>query len=75
MPHYTPLITTIVAALTLAWAFAAVAHRLKLPPYILFTGKWNEGMRRFVIGVNRWTWRVTAYVYLLRDEYPPFSLD
>ncbi len=32
-------------------------------------------MRRFVIGVNRWTWRVTAYVYLLRDEYPPFSLD
>lgn len=42
---------------------------------ILFTGKWNEGMRNFVIGVNRWTWRVTAYVYLMRDEYPPFSLD
>ncbi|HET9934952.1 MAG TPA: YbaL family putative K(+) efflux transporter [Methyloceanibacter sp.] len=34
MPHYTPLITTIVAALTLAWAFAAVAHRLKLPPLV-----------------------------------------
>jgi monovalent cation:H+ antiporter-2, CPA2 family len=34
MPHYTPLITTIVAALTLAWAFAALAHRLKLPPLV-----------------------------------------
>ena len=42
---------------------------------VLFTGKWNEGMRRFVIGVMRWAWRVTAYVTLLRDEYPPFSLD
>ena len=34
MPHYTPLITTIVAALTLAWVFAAVAHRLRLPPLV-----------------------------------------
>jgi CPA2 family monovalent cation:H+ antiporter-2 len=34
MPHYTPLITTIVAALTLAWAFAAVAHKVKLPPLV-----------------------------------------
>ena len=34
MPHYTPLITTIVAALTLAWAFAAVAHSVKLPPLV-----------------------------------------
>ena len=42
---------------------------------VLFTGKWNEGMRRFVIGWLRWGWRVTAYVGLLRDEYPPFSLD
>ncbi len=42
---------------------------------ILFTGKWNEGMRNFVLGVFRWGWRVTAYVTLLRDEYPPFSLD
>jgi CPA2 family monovalent cation:H+ antiporter-2 len=34
MPHYTPLITTIVAALTLAWAFAAIAHKVKLPPLV-----------------------------------------
>ena len=34
MPHYTPLITTLVAAFTLAWVFAAVAQRLKLPPLV-----------------------------------------
>ena len=32
-------------------------------------------MRKFVVGVMRWAWRVTAYVSLLPDEYPPFSLD
>jgi hypothetical protein len=30
MPHDTPLIATIVAALTLAWVFAGVAYRLRL---------------------------------------------
>jgi len=42
---------------------------------VIITGKWNEGMRKFVIGVLRWGWRVEAYVTLMRDEYPPFSLD
>ncbi|HXG78272.1 MAG TPA: YbaL family putative K(+) efflux transporter [Methyloceanibacter sp.] len=32
MPHFAPLITMIVAAFTLAWLFAAIAQRLKLPP-------------------------------------------
>jgi CPA2 family monovalent cation:H+ antiporter-2 len=31
MPHYTPLITTIVVALALAWLLATVAQRLRLP--------------------------------------------
>lgn len=29
----------------------------------------------FVMGMHRWGWRVTAYVLLMRDEYPPFRLD
>src|SRR5258708_985818 len=28
-----------------------------------------------VVGFNRWTRRVIAYVALRRDEYPPFRLD
>jgi roadblock/LC7 domain-containing protein len=42
---------------------------------VLFTGKYPEGIRNYLIGVARWGLRVQAYVYLLRDEYPPFSLD
>ena len=42
---------------------------------VLFTGRWPEGLRTFVVGVMRWSTRVTAYFYLLTDEYPPFSLE
>ncbi len=40
---------------------------------VLFTGRWPEGMRDFVVGYNRWSTRVNAYFMLLTDEYPPFS--
>jgi hypothetical protein len=42
---------------------------------VLFTGRWPEGLREFVVGVYRWQYRVNSYVYLLIDDYPPFSLD
>ncbi len=43
---------------------------------VLFTGKWPEGLRGFIIGVSRWTLRVQAYGFvLLTDRYPPFSLE
>ena len=38
-------------------------------------GKHVEGLRSFLIGVSRWSWRVSAYSGLLRDEYPQFSLE
>ncbi|HZU76143.1 MAG TPA: DUF4389 domain-containing protein [Dehalococcoidia bacterium] len=41
---------------------------------ILFSGRYPEGIRRLVVGLNRWYLRVLAYALLLRDEYPPFSL-
>jgi CPA2 family monovalent cation:H+ antiporter-2 len=34
MPHHTPLISTIVIALALAWLLGAIAHRLKVPPLV-----------------------------------------
>jgi Na+/H+ antiporter NhaC len=42
---------------------------------LLFTGRFHRGMFEFLMGLNRWTWRVTAYVSLMTDEYPPFRLD
>jgi len=42
---------------------------------ILITGRYPAGLYRFAVGVLRWSTRVEAYVFLMRDEYPPFSLD
>jgi hypothetical protein len=42
---------------------------------ILFTGNYPRGLFDFVLGVQRWTVNVAAYLFSLRDEYPPFSMD
>jgi hypothetical protein len=42
---------------------------------ILFTGRYPEGLWQFGVGVQRWSLRLQAYLLLLRDEYPPFSLS
>jgi predicted Kef-type K+ transport protein len=34
MPHHTPLITTIVGGLVLAFIFGSLAHRLRMPPLV-----------------------------------------
>jgi roadblock/LC7 domain-containing protein len=42
---------------------------------VLFTGRWPQGLRDFVVGYFRWSMRVNAYFYFLTDAYPPFSLQ
>jgi len=41
---------------------------------VIFTGRYPEGLREYVVGVFRWANRVSAYTYFMTDAYPPFSL-
>jgi hypothetical protein len=66
IPHYIVLFFVYIGAF-----FAAIVAFFA----VLITGRYPEGIFNFLSGVLRWTWNVTAYVYLLTDRYPPFALD
>ena len=67
IPHYVVLFFLGIGALVaviVAW-FA-----------ILFTGTYPRSLFGFVVGVLRWSNRVTGYAFtLVTDEYPPFRLS
>jgi len=66
IPHY-----IILAFLGLAWWITSVIAWFA----ILINGEYPQSLYNFGMGVFRWQTRVDAYMLLLVDQYPPFSLD
>jgi len=65
IPHF-----IIVGFLMLGWGFASIGAWF----VILFTGSYPSALVDFSVGAMRWRLRVEAYLLLLVDDYPPFSL-
>jgi len=67
IPHYVVLAFLCIAV----WVVVIVAWFA-----ILFTGRYPRSLFDFVLGVFRWSLRVTVYAFLLTtDRYPPFRLS
>jgi len=66
VPH-----VVLVWILGFAWAVTTIIAWLS----ILLTGNYPATLYAFGVGVLRWSTRVEAYLLLLHDDYPPFSLD
>jgi hypothetical protein len=65
IPHYFVLVVLAIGAVFgLIGGFFAV----------LFTGEYPEGIRDYLVDVYRYGLRVSAYIGLLTDEYPPFTV-
>lgn len=61
----------VLAFVLLAWGLVTVVVWFT----ILITGVHPENLYNFGVGALRWRLRVEAYLLLMVDEYPPFSLD
>ena len=61
----------VLALLGIGWFVVTLVAWLS----ILFTGRFPERLYDFSMGMLRWNARVDAYVLLLIDDYPPFSLE
>jgi len=66
IPHYIVVSLLGVAAL-FVWLYAAIV--------VVFTGQFPRGPFNFLVGVGRWAARVSAYLLLQTDRYPPFSMS
>jgi hypothetical protein len=66
IPHFIVLFFLI-----FGWTLATIAAWF----VILITGEYPAGLYDFSVGTLRWVMRVEAYMLLLVDEYPPFSLE
>lgn len=61
------------ALVLVAWNLVAGAVTFLMLFATLITGRFPRGIFKFNAGLLRYETRVTAYLMLLSDQYPPFS--
>ena len=66
IPHW--IVTAILSEIVGILVFFALV-------IVLFTGRYSQSFFDIIMGMNRWIYRVSAYGWLLVDDYPPFSFD
>ena len=58
----------------LVWSQPYCTRRSEVSRLSGLSGRYPRGPFEFLVGVLSWNARVNAYVGLLVDRYPPFSL-
>ncbi len=66
IPHF-----IVLAFVMLGWCITTIMAWFA----IVLTGDYPQGLWDFGVGTLRWMLRLQAYLLLLVDEYPPFSLQ
>lgn len=66
IPHF-----IVLPFVLLGWAITTIVAWFA----ILFTGEYPQGLYTFGVGALTWRLRVEAYLLLMVDDYPPFSLS
>jgi hypothetical protein len=58
----------------IVYAIGAVAVALVGWFAVLSTGRWPQGMRRYLVRVSNFQYRIWTYVTMVENTYPKFGL-
>lgn len=74
IPHYV-IVGVLLGGIGLHWGGLVLILTLFAGVMLLFTSRYPVDLFKIIVGANRWSFRVLAYVALMTDRYPPFSLE
>jgi hypothetical protein len=74
LPHYL-IIGVLLGGIGLHWGGLVLFLTVFAGIMLLFTSRYPADLFKIIVGANRWSFRVLAYVALMTDRYPPFSLE
>jgi hypothetical protein len=74
IPHVV-IVGVLLGGIGLHWGGLVLILALLAGVMLLLTSRYPADLFKVVVGANRWSFRVLAYVALMTDCYPPFSLE